>query len=121
MFSTKPTAGSAIPGFRLKATRSHFSTTPPTTTTGASFRWSTLRGKRRFFLPDGKVRKGWLGPADGSEVWFSAAQAGLQRRIYAVDLSGHQRLVFRAPGGVTLHDIAPDGRVLLTRDEQRAG
>ena len=57
----------------------------------------------------------------GTEVLFSATEAGLQRRIYAVDLRGNLRLSFRAPGGVTLEDIAPDGRLLLTRDEQRAG
>jgi dipeptidyl aminopeptidase/acylaminoacyl peptidase len=38
-----------------------------------------------------------------------------------VDLQGNLRMSFRAPGGVTLEDIAPDGRLLLTRDEQRAG
>jgi hypothetical protein len=38
-----------------------------------------------------------------------------------VDLEGHLRPAFRAPGGVTLQDISSDGRVLLTRDEQRAG
>ncbi|HXN20685.1 MAG TPA: hypothetical protein VN875_20290 [Candidatus Binatus sp.] len=36
-----------------------------------------------------------------------------------MDLSGHQRLIFRAPGGVTLQDIASDGKALITRDEQR--
>ena len=59
--------------------------------------------------------------ADGTEIWFSAAQAGTERHIYAVDLSGHQRLILRSPGGVTLQDIASDGRVLVTRDEQRVG
>jgi DNA-binding winged helix-turn-helix (wHTH) protein len=58
---------------------------------------------------------------DGSEVWFSAARAGLQRQIYAVNLAGHQRLAFHSLGGVTLQDISADGRVLMTHDEQRAG
>lgn len=58
---------------------------------------------------------------NGKEVWFSATHAGLQRQIYAADLSGHVRLAYRALGGVTLQDIAPDGRVLMTRDENRAG
>jgi hypothetical protein len=58
---------------------------------------------------------------NGNEVWFSATHAGLQLQIYAVDLSGHLRLAFRALGGVTLQDIAPDGRVLMTRDDHRAG
>jgi eukaryotic-like serine/threonine-protein kinase len=68
-----------------------------------------------------ETEEGLAWTPDGSEVWFSAAQSGLERRIYAVDLSGHQRLVYRAPGGVTIQDIGPDGHVLLTRDEQRAG
>jgi hypothetical protein len=59
--------------------------------------------------------------ADGTEVWFTATRAGLERSIYAVDLTGQLRLVYQALGGVTLDDIAPDGRVLLTRDENRAG
>jgi DNA-binding winged helix-turn-helix (wHTH) protein/Tol biopolymer transport system component len=57
----------------------------------------------------------------GNEVWFSATRSGLQRQIYAVDLSGRLRQAFRALGGVTLQDIAPDGRVLMTLDEWRAG
>jgi DNA-binding winged helix-turn-helix (wHTH) protein/Tol biopolymer transport system component len=73
------------------------------------------------------VSAGWVSveglawSADGTEIWFSAAEAGIERHIYAVDLSGHQRLIFRAPGGVTLQDIASDGRVLVTRDEERVG
>jgi Tol biopolymer transport system component len=54
-------------------------------------------------------------------VWFTATAAGLQRQLYTVDLSGKVHLSFRGPGGVTLHDIAPDGRLLLTRDEHRTG
>jgi DNA-binding winged helix-turn-helix (wHTH) protein/Tol biopolymer transport system component len=61
----------------------------------------------------------WSG--DRNEIWFSAAKAGAERAIYAVDLSGRQRPIFRAPGGVTLQDISADGRVLLTRDDQRVG
>ena len=42
----------------------------------------------------------------GNEVWFSATRSGLQRQIYAVDLSGHLRQAFRALGGVTLQDLS---------------
>jgi DNA-binding winged helix-turn-helix (wHTH) protein/Tol biopolymer transport system component len=80
-----------------------------------------LAGHKKVLSTGWESEEGLAWSPNGSEVWFSAAQAGLQRRIYAVDLSGRQRLAFRAPGGVTLQDIAPDGRVLLTRDEQRAG
>jgi DNA-binding winged helix-turn-helix (wHTH) protein/Tol biopolymer transport system component len=80
-----------------------------------------LAGRKKVLSTGWESEEGLAWSANGSEVWFSAAQAGLQRRVYAVDLAGHQRLAFRAPGGVTLQDISSDGRVLLTRDEQRAG
>jgi DNA-binding winged helix-turn-helix (wHTH) protein/Tol biopolymer transport system component len=80
-----------------------------------------LAGKKKVLSTGWESEEGLAWSPNGSEVWFSAAQAGLQRRIYAVDLSGRLRPAFRAPGGVTLQDISSDGRVLLTRDEQRAG
>src|ERR1700761_1851204 len=80
-----------------------------------------LAGKKKVLSTGWESEEGLAWSPSGSEVWFSAARAGLQRRIYAVDLAGHQRLAFTALGGVTLHDIAPDGRLLVTQDEQRAG
>ena len=80
-----------------------------------------MAGKRKVLSTGWESEEGLAWSPNGSEVWFSATEAGLQRRIYAVDLDGHLRPAFRAPGGVTLQDISSDGRVLLTRDEQRAG
>ncbi len=56
---------------------------------------------------------------DGKEVWFTAAPRGSARAIYALDLAGKQRLVLRAPGALVLHDIADNGRILLTNDNTR--
>jgi len=53
---------------------------------------------------------------DGKEVWFTASREGAARAIYALDLSGKERLVLRVPGTLTLQDITRDGRVLLTLD-----
>jgi DNA-binding winged helix-turn-helix (wHTH) protein/Tol biopolymer transport system component len=80
-----------------------------------------LAGHKRVLSTGWESEEGLAWSPRGDEVWFSATEAGLQRRVYAVDLAGHVRLTFRAPGGVTIEDIAPDGRLLLTRDEQRAG
>lgn len=80
-----------------------------------------LEGHKRVLSSGWESVEGLAWSANGTEIWFSGAKAGIERHIYAVDLSGHQRLVFRAPGGVTLQDVASDGRVLLTRDEQRVG
>jgi hypothetical protein len=40
---------------------------------------------------------------NGKEVWFPAVPGGSARSIYALDLSGKERLIYRAPGGLTLH------------------
>ncbi|HLY43425.1 MAG TPA: winged helix-turn-helix domain-containing protein [Terracidiphilus sp.] len=80
-----------------------------------------LQGRKTVLSDGWESEEGLAWSPKGNEVWFSATHAGLQRQIYAVDMAGHQRLAFRALGGVTLQDIAPDGRVLMTRDEQRAG
>jgi len=56
---------------------------------------------------------------NGKEVWFSAVPVGSARSIYALDFSGKERLIYRAPGGLTIHDISPTGLVLLTADKAR--
>jgi tRNA A-37 threonylcarbamoyl transferase component Bud32/Tol biopolymer transport system component len=57
----------------------------------------------------------------GGEVWFTATEAGANRSLYAVSLSGRLRVVTRVPGGLKLHDIARSGKVLLTRESPRVG
>ena len=59
----------------------------------------------------------------GDEVWFTAAD-GLplfRNTIYAMSTSGTVRIVARVPGNTSLHDIAPDGRVLIARTDDRGG
>ncbi len=58
---------------------------------------------------------------NGKEVWFSAVPAGAARSIYAVDLSGKERLIYRSPGGLTIHDVSKTGLVLMTADKARIG
>ena len=57
----------------------------------------------------------------GKEVWFSAVPGGAARSIYALDFSGKERLIYRSPGGLTIHDISRTGVVLLTADKTRLG
>ena len=59
--------------------------------------------------------------ADGKEVWFSAIPNGSAQAIYALDFSGKERLIYRAPGGLKIHDIGRAGLVLLTSDKSRVG
>ena len=57
----------------------------------------------------------------GQEIWFTAGTHILNRALYAVDLSGVERGVFTQAGGLQLHDVGPDGRVLMSREEMRGG
>ncbi len=57
--------------------------------------------------------------ADGSEVWFTATETGLDRDLSAVNLAGEKRLVARMPGTLMLFDIFHDGRLLLGRASWR--
>jgi dipeptidyl aminopeptidase/acylaminoacyl peptidase len=56
---------------------------------------------------------------DGTEVWFTGAKAGSAKALYAVSLSGRERLVQRLPDRLTLYDISRDGRVLLAVERHR--
>ena len=53
---------------------------------------------------------------NGNEVWFTASPGGAARALYAMDMAGKERLVLRVPGTLSVQDITPDGRVLLTED-----
>jgi hypothetical protein len=55
----------------------------------------------------------------GREIWFAAGRTRSRRALHAVTLGGNERLVYEAPGSLTVWDIDPDGRVLLSRDEER--
>ncbi len=56
----------------------------------------------------------------GDEIWFTAAETNsTARSLWAVDLLGKKRKILAVPSGITLQDIAPDGRVLVTVDSER--
>ena len=69
----------------------------------------------------GPARRAWPGRPTGDEVWFTAARVGADYALHAVTLDGRLRTVMPALGRLVLHDIAPDGRVLLERNTLRAG
>ena len=58
---------------------------------------------------------------DNREVWFSGGQPGGDPALYAVTLSGSQRLVSQTGGMIVMQDVARDGRVLLTTVNSRLG
>jgi DNA-binding winged helix-turn-helix (wHTH) protein len=53
------------------------------------------------------------------EIWFTAARDNAPRSVWAVRRDGGLRAVGQAPGVLTLRDIAPDGRALLSVESRR--
>jgi hypothetical protein len=56
---------------------------------------------------------------NGKEVWFTAVEMGISRDLYAVNTSGRIRKLLDLPSGMTLQDVAPDGRVLVSVETER--
>lgn len=90
--------------------------------------WSDDRGSvcvvdtagRRTVLSEGWEAVDGLAWSPGGEVWVSASKSGNSRSLYAISMSGRQRPVLAVPTSVTLQDIASDGRVLLTAEDERS-
>jgi eukaryotic-like serine/threonine-protein kinase len=79
-----------------------------------------LAGNRTKLSADWGWVYGLAWSPQGKEVWFSAVEkASSNRSLWAVSLSGRQRKVLTVPGGLTMQDIAPDGRILATIDVER--
>jgi hypothetical protein len=78
-----------------------------------------LDGKRRTLAGPFLSEHGLAWSPDGREVWFTALRQAEQWQLLAVTRDGRERVVLAAPGHVVLHDIAPDGRVLLARQDLR--
>jgi hypothetical protein len=77
--------------------------------------------KPRTLVEDLSTVGGLAWPPGGREVWFTAAEVGGNRSVWATNLSGAKRVLARVTGNLTLHDIAADGRVLISHDTLRSG
>jgi hypothetical protein len=77
-------------------------------------------GKKRTLSTSFSSVQGVAWPPSGKEVWFTASPIA-NRGLFAVTLSGNQRLAVRVTGSLTLQDIARDGRMLITQDSLRNG
>ncbi|MGP0071233.1 MAG: protein kinase domain-containing protein [Bryobacteraceae bacterium] len=92
-------------------------------TTESDYSLRVMDAQRRTWI----LSKGWravggLGwSPDGKEVWFGGERTGGDPGIYAVNLSGRERLLSQIAGWPTLQDIAPDGRLLVGNTDTRLG
>jgi len=78
-----------------------------------------LGGHLSVLSPEWKSEDGLAWSADGKEVWFTAIEKGINRNLHAVNMSGRLRRILDLPEGMTLEDMAPDGRVLVSLDAER--
>jgi len=78
-------------------------------------------GAHRKLAGDFSTEGGLAWSPDGTEVWFSAAETGGNRGLYAVSLSGKRRVLMRVTGNLTLQDVSREGRVLVAHDSLRSG
>ena len=75
-------------------------------------------GQKKKLSGDWASEEGLAWSPAGNEIWFTATRSGESQALYAVTLSGKERVVARAPISLTLHDISREGLVLLTGDNQ---
>ena len=87
--------------------------------TRGDVRVTDLTGHARPLTGQWDSEDGLAWSPSGKEIWFSAIDKGHDLNLVAVDLSGKSRQVLDLPGSITLHDIAPDGRVLIALNSQR--
>jgi Tol biopolymer transport system component len=77
-------------------------------------------GNKRTLTGDWPSAQGLAWSPSGREAWFTASEAGSNRALWAVPASGGgARLVYRMAGTLTLHDIYPDGRMLMSHDKMQ--
>jgi Tol biopolymer transport system component len=75
-----------------------------------------LNGKRTVLSPNEVSLEGLAWSPDGKEVWYAGTRnAGWADTIFAVNLSGQRRVILTMPY-LRLHDIARDGRVLMSHE-----
>jgi serine/threonine protein kinase len=78
-----------------------------------------LAGQVKKLTKDWDSADGLAWKADGKEIWFTAAENGYTRSLFATNLTGKIRTALKIPAGLTLQDMAPDGRVLVSLDAER--
>jgi dipeptidyl aminopeptidase/acylaminoacyl peptidase len=58
---------------------------------------------------------------DGKGLLATASESSEANALIAVQVSGDERLLYRSPMPLRIHDVSRDGRALVTTDTQRVG
>jgi Tol biopolymer transport system component len=73
-----------------------------------------LAGHYRTISSHFNSTRGLAWSPDGGEVWFAAAKQGTNMAVWAASRSGRERLVASFPAYISVEDISPDRRVLIS-------
>jgi Tol biopolymer transport system component len=76
-------------------------------------------GNRKQLTQEFESVQGLAWSRAGTEIWFTASYSSTDRQLFGVSLSGKQRPILTTPQGMRLLDIAADGRVLLSNEQQQ--
>ena len=76
-------------------------------------------GNLRTLSPEWESEAGLAWSPNGNEIWFTAIEAGYNRKLMAATASGRTRQILNTPEGLNLQDISADGRVLVSAESQR--
>ena len=82
---------------------------------------STGKQPKKVLTGDFASVQGLAWRPDGREIWFTGARAGWNSELRAVTPEGKERVVFRIPGRLLIHDLSAHGQVLLTSESVRVG
>jgi len=77
-----------------------------------------LSGNKVVFTDEFSGEEGLAWSPSGDEVWFTGSKTGESSRLYGASGPGKIREVLSTPADLWIHDVASDGRVLLTRFKQ---
>ncbi len=77
-------------------------------------------GKKRSIPGDYSSVQGVAWAGGGREIWFTGADRGNARALFAATVGGAPRLVARVPGILHLGDVGLDGSVLLWQESTRS-
>ena len=79
-----------------------------------------VNGEREMFSGPWVSLEGLGWSPNGEEVWVAGTRdQAWANEIHALALSGKDRVLLRVPGMLRLHDVSPDGRLLLSREVWR--
>ena len=93
----------------------------PSPDDGGSVVMSDLFGRSHTLSSGWTSAEGLAWSRSRKEIFFTAIRSGADREIHAVTRSGRERMVYRAPGMLTLQDISQHGSLLVTREGWRGG